>query len=251
MKLLNKTSHQSKHYWLLIALVLLLAACVPIDETPEVPTIDPELPPLAALTARTWLADRLGVPIEQLEIQDMEQAEWSDSCLGLGGPEESCLQVITPGWRIEFLINGEVYTVRTDEDATAIRLEPQDNATDPVNQLLGSFWLLRSFEAPMGSDEERVLPNTRLTLMFDLAKQLEGEGGCNDFSASYQIFDSELTIYDLIRTEIACQPDIMDQEQRYFDALLSAGQFEFTGEDLRIWYGEGENVLSFNRINEE
>jgi hypothetical protein len=27
--------------------------------------------------------------------------EWPDSCLGLGGADESCAQVMTPGWLLD------------------------------------------------------------------------------------------------------------------------------------------------------
>lgn len=84
------------------------------------------LPPAAVLEAQSWLAEQTGVPVEQVEIDGIEQVEWSDSCLGLGGPAESCLAAITPGWRVLFTVNGEQYEVRTDETGQAIR-SPQIN----------------------------------------------------------------------------------------------------------------------------
>jgi hypothetical protein len=80
------------------------------------------LPPQVVLDAQQWLAQQLNVAIEQVQIVEVEQAEWTDSCLGLGGPNESCLQAITPGWRAVFEINGQRYEVRTDETGSAIRL---------------------------------------------------------------------------------------------------------------------------------
>lgn len=119
--------------------VALLAACtgtppavVTPQETsmPAVPTeivvaptpMDaPLLPPQAALAAQNALADTLGVDVEEILIAKIEQVEWTDSCLGLGGPAESCLQVITPGFRV-VLVHGDTgYTFHTNSDGSVIR----------------------------------------------------------------------------------------------------------------------------------
>ena len=43
--------------------------------------------------------------------------------LGLGGPAESCLAVITPGWRVNLLVDDQdKYEVRTDELGDVIRI---------------------------------------------------------------------------------------------------------------------------------
>lgn len=52
-----------------------------------------------------------------------EPVEWSDSCLGLGGPAESCLMAITPGYRVTFEARGASYEVRTDETGSAVRFQ--------------------------------------------------------------------------------------------------------------------------------
>jgi hypothetical protein len=84
-------------------LVLVLAACAPTvpagDATP-----DEVLPPAAVLEAQQWLADQM------------------DACLGLGGPDEMCAEVITPGWHLVFSVDGEEYEIRTNEDASSIRM---------------------------------------------------------------------------------------------------------------------------------
>jgi hypothetical protein len=73
------------------------------------------------LESQSWLANQLGVSVEDVVIVSTEQAEWSDSCLGLGGPAESCLTVVTPGWLANFEVDGESYEVRVDDAGAAIR----------------------------------------------------------------------------------------------------------------------------------
>lgn len=106
--------HKQFTLFLLAGLVLALAAaCAPQE---------PDLPPEAVLDAQQWLADQLNTTTAQVEIGEVEQMEWSDACLGLGQANEICAQVITPGWRAVFEVNGELYEVRTDETGNVIRM---------------------------------------------------------------------------------------------------------------------------------
>ena len=108
-------------------LALFLAACTAGQTLPG--TGDqgtPGLPPAAVLDAQTWLSEQLVVPVEQVQILEMEQVVWMDSCLELGQLDESCLAEETPGWRVLFQVNDQTYEVRTDETATAVRLVPQE-----------------------------------------------------------------------------------------------------------------------------
>jgi hypothetical protein len=126
---------------LLLLSGLLLAACAPgavpatgITQTPvpvtSVPQTDiPPTPqdggvpqPEAADAAQQALAEHLGIDPGQLVLSDIEQVEWTDSCLGAGRPEESCLQVITPGFRLVFEANNQRYEVRTNQDGSLVRI---------------------------------------------------------------------------------------------------------------------------------
>ncbi|MGE5603963.1 MAG: hypothetical protein ACM30E_13010, partial [Nitrososphaerales archaeon] len=78
----------------------------------------------AALLARDALAKQLGVPATSITIQSAEPAQWSDSCLGLGGPAESCLMVITEGFKVVLEYNGEQYVYHTDQTGQTLRAVP-------------------------------------------------------------------------------------------------------------------------------
>jgi hypothetical protein len=117
---LEKIVNTNKH--ILIALLLIassiLVACAPESENPD------NLPPVAVVRAREVLAAELNLEVDSIVIENYEQAEWSDSCLGLGGPAESCLAVITPGWQVELSVDGgETYEVRTDELGEVVRIK--------------------------------------------------------------------------------------------------------------------------------
>lgn len=129
--------------------VLLLAACAPAagsqDEEPteaptsevtqeptQVPTEEiTDVPPsggsegaldvVASFAAITELAEKLGVAPEDITMVMAEHVDWSDSCLGLGGADEMCAQMITPGFRVTLEVNGKQYEAHTDETGTNIR----------------------------------------------------------------------------------------------------------------------------------
>ncbi|MDX1664363.1 MAG: hypothetical protein R3272_11240 [Candidatus Promineifilaceae bacterium] len=96
-----------------------------------------EQPPVAAVEAQRVLAQRLNTAQSEIEILEVEQAEWSDSCLGLGGPAESCLQVITPGFRVMLGAEGEVYEARTDLEGQNIRIAEPGRIEQPAGEIPG------------------------------------------------------------------------------------------------------------------
>jgi hypothetical protein len=109
-----------------VMVAILLTACMNVETNPVAqPPIDESdgLPPVAAVKAREALAAELGISLDEVEIISQEQAEWTDSCLGLGGIAESCALVLVSGWRVELSANGETHIARTDELGESIRFE--------------------------------------------------------------------------------------------------------------------------------
>jgi hypothetical protein len=99
-----------------VMLLLLMTACGTATSDK-----DEESLPAAVESAQSWLAGQLDVPVAEVEVVGSEAVEWTDSCLGLGGPAESCLAALTPGWRVDFEVDGQSYEVRTDEAGTYFR----------------------------------------------------------------------------------------------------------------------------------
>lgn len=104
--------------------------------------------------------------------------------------------------------------------------------------LVNTRWLLVSIEEQ--SAETRVLDGTEVTLEFDDAGLAAGSGGCNTFSARYSQQDGEIVFGEIVTTERACTANgVMDQEQRYYQALQSAVSFGLNGDRLQIRYDDG------------
>ncbi|MEC4985320.1 MAG: hypothetical protein SAJ37_19435 [Oscillatoria sp. PMC 1068.18] len=78
-----------------------------------------------ANAARQW-----NVSSSSLRILAAEKEIWSDSCLGLGQANESCLQALVAGWRVTVTNGTETLVYRTNDDGSNIRLE---TANTPVS----------------------------------------------------------------------------------------------------------------------
>jgi hypothetical protein len=101
-----------------------------------------ELPPYAVIAAEQMLSQELGLSMEEIDYVSHERADWLDSCLGLGGPEEICLQAITPGWRVVLRAAGQEYVYRADQNGDVIRLEGTSEASvadEPLVLAQGEF----------------------------------------------------------------------------------------------------------------
>lgn len=89
--------------------------------------------PRAVESAIQKLSQELNLDPQEIEVVSALQTTWSDSCLGLGGPDELCMQVITPGWQVILSAEGVQYELHTDQDGSSVRLK-----RFPVEQLPAS-----------------------------------------------------------------------------------------------------------------
>jgi hypothetical protein len=83
------------------------------------------VPPQVTLAAQNRLAAALGVPANQVQLVSAAQVQWPNTCLGLTPPGAACADMVTPGWRLIFNVNGQQYEVRTNETASLVRWQPQ------------------------------------------------------------------------------------------------------------------------------
>ena len=79
--------------------------------------------PEAVAAVRTHVAGELGIDEGLVIVMSAFEREWPDSCLGLGGGNEACLQVITPGFEVTVQAKGQQFTYRTNELGTVLREE--------------------------------------------------------------------------------------------------------------------------------
>ncbi len=80
---------------------------------------DPNHP--AAQAAIQFLSDNMTLAAAQISVVSITPEQFSDGCLGLGGPDELCLQAITPGYVVVLSADGQEYTFHTDETGSIVR----------------------------------------------------------------------------------------------------------------------------------
>jgi heat shock protein HslJ len=114
---------------------------------------------------------------------------------------------------------------------------PLLSACSAVQGLSGSSWQLVELNG------QKLPDGVIITLAFD-DDTLEGSGGCNSYSATYERSDSNLTISDITSTLMYCE-DSSAFETEYFNALKSLGSFELAENQLTLSGDQGAIKLVF------
>ena len=108
-------------------------------------------------------------------------------------------------------------------------------------ELAGSAWTLIGFETDRGV--VRAAKEAPATLTFaaagEQAGRLSGSGGCNRYFGSYTLTADRLQIGSMASTRMMCDPVRMEQEDRFFQALLTAERCELSQGELLIVYAGG------------
>lgn len=105
--------------------------------------------------------------------------------------------------------------------------------------LQGAAWIVEDI------NRSGVIDNARLTLTFGADGRVSGSGGCNNFSGTYSVDESKLTLSQLAMTRRAClAPAMSMQETKYTGALGGITAWVITGDGaLELLGDDGERVL--------
>jgi heat shock protein HslJ len=130
---------------------------------------------------------------------------------------------------------------------------PGANATvttaTPVGEapvLAGTRWQLVAYGAP--GTETPVIDGSPITLQFGTAGEVNGYGGCNEYSGAYTVEANTLLFGEIVSTLRACADQTVTvQEVDYLAALRSASRFEIAEDMLTIWYDNENGTLTFTQ----
>jgi hypothetical protein len=104
-----------------------LEACPPVEE------VDLETEYLVGL-AKADLAQRLGIGLDEIELQSVTPADFPDTSLGVPESGQVYAQVITPGYVIELTVAGQTYRYHTSgERVVAV---PEDEGRPPGARII-------------------------------------------------------------------------------------------------------------------
>lgn len=91
--------------------------------------------------------------------------------------------------------------------------------------------------------ERPLIDNSNLTVTFGNDGRAYGSAGCNHWFSAYQKNDHQLSFTAPASTMMMCAPALMEQEQRFLQALSNVKTWDFgTNGDLRLWPAEGKAI---------
>jgi heat shock protein HslJ len=135
-------------------------------------------------------------------------------------------------------INAAGTVVSQDARVNVIQPQPTNTPVPPVPPLQG-FWNLVQLNG------QSLVPGTVINANFDNG-QVSGNGGCNTFNATYTTNGNNVSISYPVGTQIACPPEVLDQENAFFQALSSVATYQISGPNLAFNDGGGATVLVFS-----
>jgi len=104
----------------------------------------------------------------------------------------------------------------------------------PTPTLPGSAWQVKTFAG------QTPLADHAITFEFDNEGNIVGDGSCNRFGGSCKIEGDKIEVGPLRSTRRACEPDIMQQEQKFLALLAAATAWSIDGDVLILTAPDGE-----------
>src|SRR5262249_55869902 len=119
--------------------------------------------------------------------------------------------------------------------------------------------------APSGADMDRGLAGTkrrleenggkpvmaglRASLDFSSNSRVAGDGACNRFTGSVEIYGSTLKVRPLAGTRMMCGPDSTRQESEYLKALADVDRYEIRNRlTLYLYLKNSDQPLKFHAV---
>ena len=144
-----------------------------------------------------------------------------------------------------YRIDGNRMELRTADGAMAATFE---KAAAGSAALPGSSWVVTGYN----NGQQAVvstLAGTDLTANFGADGTLSGHGGCNEYSATYQIEGDQISIGPAVSTKKACEQAVMDQETQYLTALTTAATYRIDGSKMELRTADGALAARFRKAS--
>jgi hypothetical protein len=113
----------------------------PSNPTPEEEELDPRgVEDVTNISAQVLeqLAAQTGLALDSFTVSDVTEQEWPNAGLGCPQPDQSYIEVITPGYQFTIQGGDETFDVRTNADGSAIVICDESGAPLSVPEESGS-----------------------------------------------------------------------------------------------------------------
>ena len=144
-----------------------------------------------------------------------------------------------------YRIDGNRMELRTADGAMAATFE---KAAAGSAALPGSSWVVTGYNNGRQAVVS-TLAGTDLTANFGADGTLSGNGGCTEYSATYQIEGDKISIGPAATTRKMCEQAEMDQETQYLTALTTAATYRIDGLKMELRTADGALAASFQKAS--
>ncbi|MDX3929782.1 MAG: META domain-containing protein [Shinella sp.] len=115
-------------------------------------------------------------------------------------------------------------------------------AVDPVPPGLGGAWLAEDINGG------GVMDNLQTTLEIRPDGSYGGNGGCNTYRGNLKVENGGITFAPAAATRKMCAPAVMDQEQKFFDALGTVKSWRLENGVLHLSDKDGGHALRLSTL---
>jgi uncharacterized lipoprotein YbaY len=139
-----------------------------------------------------------------------------------------------------YFFEGDNLLIDLMVDSGTMRFSPQSA------ELAGTSWTATGVNNGQAAVVS-LIAGTEITANFGTDGKLTGSAGCNSYTATYQIEDSNISIGPAAATRKLCsQPeDVMAQETQYLAALVTAATYQLRGDKLELRTADGALAVTF------
>ncbi len=92
-----------------------------------------------------------------------------------------------------------------------------------------------------------VLSGSNITAAFTPDGKINGSSGCNGYSAFYSLNGQTLGISQVKSTKMACDPEIMQQENQYLALMQKVNTYEMNGDQMVLYTVLGQKILQYKK----
>lgn len=126
-----------------------------------------------------------------------------------------------------------------DENSTATKTRPS------LTDIYGPTWITEQI------DGLKVTTSQRATIKFENDGHVTGTTGCNRFSGMAKINGQNITFGQFATTRRACIPELMEQEQKFLEAIENIKKYSIDKNSLlRLNDSENKELMVLSGNNE-
>jgi heat shock protein HslJ len=107
--------------------------------------------------------------------------------------------------------------------------------------IVGPVWVAEDIAGTAAGGEAPI------TLQLGSDGRASGRGGCNGYGGSYALAGDALSFGPLLSTKMACAPELMDREQRYFQTLAQTAHYAVADDGALLLTTADGKTIRFRR----